>query len=176
VVLLLAAFCTSFFRDFDRATPLDDALIYSPADGLVVDVSTVTDGPQASWKIIRIFLSVFDGHVQRSPVTGQVQAVIYTKGKFLDARHISAHLENEQNNVIITSKKGTVHVKQIAGLIARRIVCWVKPQDVLKQGERFGLIRFGSQVDLLMPASVDVVATVGQRVLGGLTVVAEWKT
>jgi phosphatidylserine decarboxylase len=174
LLLLAAAFCLFFFRDFERNTPADDNVLYSPGDGKVVDVSQVHDANEGSYRLIRIFLSVLDGHVQRSPVEGRVKTVIYKKGTFLDARHERAHLENESNALAIESKHGTVIVTQIAGLIARRIVCWAKPGHKLKQGQRFGLIRFGSQVDLALPLSAKVTVAAGDRVVSGQTVVATW--
>jgi phosphatidylserine decarboxylase len=170
----LSAFCAFFFRDPHRATPADPSLIYSPADGRVTEVATMPAGEIAGWRVIRIFLSVFDGHVQRSPVAGNVEAVVYRKGSFLDARDGSAHLENEQNAITLSSPQGRVIVTQIAGLIARRIVCWVSVGDRLNQGEHLGLIRFGSQVNLFLPPSADAVVQVGDRVKGGWTVVATW--
>jgi phosphatidylserine decarboxylase len=177
-VVLVAAglFCVNFFRDFNRDTPPDPALVYSPADGTVVSVDTVPDGAYKGQPIIRIFLNVFDVHVQRSPVAGSITKVEYKKGKFLDARHENAHLENEQNLVTIATPKGGLVVNQIAGLIARRIVCWKREGDSLTQGERYGLIRFGSQVDVVFPAnSADMTVKVGERVVGGKTVIARWK-
>ena len=177
-VLLLAAglFCVNFFRDFDRPTPVDPALIYSPGDGMVVAVSTVPDGAYKGQPIIRIFLNVFDVHVQRSPVAGRVTKIEYRKGKFLDARDERAHVENEQNLVTLETPKGSLVVNQIAGLIARRIVCWTKEGASVGQGERYGLIRFGSQVDVIFPvAAADMTVKVGERVVGGETVIAKWK-
>lgn len=172
---LAAVFCLYFFRDFDRKTPIDDNLIFSPGDGRILDASQTETTADGSWRVIRIFLSVLDGHVQRSPVKGSVSKVDYKKGLFWDARDPRAHVENEQNAVTIVSPQGTIIVKQIAGLIARRIVCWVKPGAKLNQGERYGLIRFGSQVDVFVPTSVEVMVRVGERVVGGETVLAKWK-
>lgn len=174
VLLILAAFCLSFFRDFERVTPQDDGAIYSPGDGRVTAVEIEAHAEFEGWKVIRIFLSVFDVHVQRSPVSGRVEKLDYHKGAYLDARHPEAHLKNEQNTLLIASSRGSVAVKQVAGLIARRIVCWAKVGSGLKQGERYGLIRFGSQVQVLMPAGVNTVVKVGDRVVGGKTVLARW--
>jgi phosphatidylserine decarboxylase len=175
VVFLAALFCLYFFRDFNRLTPPDDKLIYCPGDGKILDIETVPAGALAGWKVVRIFLSVLDGHVQRSPVSGRVAAVEYKQGTFLDARHNRAHLDNEQNALTIDSPRGRVIVKQIAGLIARRIVCWVRPGATLSQGERYGLIRFGSQVDLVVPPNVEIDCKNGDRVVSGRTVLAHWK-
>jgi len=176
VGLLLALFCLWFFRDFDRDTAADDAIVYSPGDGMVVSVGTVDEGPYAGRPIIRIFLSVFDVHVQRLPVSGRVSRVEYKKGSFLDARHERAHLDNEQNLVTIDSKHGPVVVNQIAGLIARRIVCWIGEGAEAVQGRRYGLIRFGSQVDVVFPKdSINWRVKPTERVVGGETVIATWK-
>jgi phosphatidylserine decarboxylase len=171
----LGVFSVFFFRDFDRNTPADENAIYSPGDGKVVDVSTVADGEYAGQAIIRIFLSVFDGHVQRMPANGRVRKIEYKKGLFLDARHERAHVDNEQNTVVLDTPKGTLIVKQIAGLIARRIVCWAKEGDSFVQGQRYGLIRFGSQVDVIMPAKVQTSVKPGDRVVSGISVLARWK-
>lgn len=174
-LFLAAGFCLFFFRDFNRLTPKDDAAIYSPGDGKILAVETL-DGERAGWKRIRIFLSVFDGHVQRSPVQGRVQKIHYQKGLFLDARNPEAHMRNEQNEMTILTPEGPVVVTQIAGLIARRIVCWTKVGQTLEQGERYGLIRFGSQVDVLLPPGVQIVIAEGEKAVGGKTVIARWRT
>lgn len=172
--LLAALFCIFFFRDFDRNTVLDDALIYSPGDGRILEAGVLDEGPYKEWKIIRIFLSVFDVHVQRSPVNGRVSQIEYQKGLFLDARDPQAHIQNEQMTLTLESDRGVVVVKQIAGLIARRIVWWTQQGSHLRQGERYGLIRFGSQVDVLLPSSAVISVRVGDRVVSGETVVARW--
>jgi phosphatidylserine decarboxylase len=170
IILVAAAlFCAFFFRDFDRNTKLDDRLIYSPGDGKVMSVGIVGEH-----QVVRIFLSVLDGHVQRSPAKGTVELVNYQKGTFLDARHDRAHLDNERNLVVLKTPHGVLHVTQVAGLIARRIVCWVKEGTSLNQGERYGLIRFGSQVDVGMPKDVIVRVVPGDRVVSGETVIAEF--
>lgn len=174
LALGLSVFCTAFFRDFNRTTVIDDRIIYSPADGKVVDVSIIKEGPYRSWRIVRIFLSVFDGHVQRAPAQGEVKSVVYQKGLFLDARDLRAHVDNEQSTMIVSTSRGEIVVKQIAGLIARRIVCWAKAGDKLAQGQRYGLIRFGSQVDVFMPATTEMVVKEGDRVFGGESVLAKW--
>lgn len=173
-LLAAAVFTVFFFRDFDRKTPLDESAIYSPGDGKVLGVAQVHDVQDGSYRLVRIFLSVLDGHVQRSPVTGRVTKVDYKKGTFLDARNPNAHLENERNSITLETKHGSLIVTQIAGLIARRIVCWVKRGNKLEQGERYGLIRFGSQVDLHLPMKTKVMVAVGDRVVGGETVIARW--
>lgn len=170
----LAVFSIYFFRDLDRATTIDPGAIYSPGDGKVMEVAILADGEHAGKMIIRIFLSVFDGHIQRSPVKGTVTNIAYKKGLFLDARDPKAHVDNEQNSITLETPKGTVVVKQIAGLIARRIVCWVSRGTTLQQGERYGLIRFGSQVDVILPGNSQPMVRAGARVIGGETVLARW--
>jgi phosphatidylserine decarboxylase len=175
VFLILAVFCVFFFRDFSRATPIDPALIYSPGDGQVMEVASFLNGAGERGRLIRIFLSIFDVHVQRAPVAGQVDKITYKKGSFLDARDSRAHIQNEQNSVVFSSPRGKVEVTQIAGLIARRIVCWAKEGQAFEQGQRYGLIRFGSQVDVYVPDSAEVMVKKGDRVKSGITVVAKWK-
>lgn len=174
ILILGALFCVYFFRDPERKTVADESLIYSPGDGRILDVTPLTNGPRAGWMEIRIFLSVLDGHIQRSPIQGRVNKISYNKGRFLDARDPEAHLKNERNEVILKSPKGELVVTQIAGMIARRIVCWIKEGTELSQGERFGLIRFGSQVDVLLPPHTTLLVTKGDRVKGGKTVLAKW--
>ncbi len=174
VFIGLSIFSLYFFRDFDRATVIDENAIYSPGDGKVMETATLTEGPYSGQKIIRIFLSVFDGHVQRSPAKGVVKKIEYKKGLFLDARDPKAHVDNEQNTVTLQTANGILIVKQIAGLIARRIVWWINEGTELSQGERYGLIRFGSQVDVIMPASAQFSVKPGERVVSGETVIARW--
>jgi phosphatidylserine decarboxylase len=172
LAFLAAAYCAYFFRDPRRTIPAGDKLILSPADGKILEVSQTQDNGVQVW-LVRIFLSVFDPHLQRAPMQGQVRAIRYTKGRFLDARDPKAHFENEQNRLEIASPAGTITVTQIAGLIARRIVCWVNEGYTLKAGEQFGLIRFGSQVDLTFPAFAKPKVKVGDRVEAGQTILAE---
>jgi phosphatidylserine decarboxylase len=171
-------FCAYFFRDPPRVIPAGDHLILSPADGKVTEVIEVTDPlyNEPVW-VLRIFLSVFDPHIQRTPVAGKVQGIRYTAGCFLDARHPKACFDNEQNRIEISPvgrlAAAPLVVTQIAGLIARRIVCWVNEGQSLAAGEQIGLIRFGSQVNLVMPKSVRLKVKAGDRVEAGATVVAE---
>ncbi|MFN0117873.1 MAG: phosphatidylserine decarboxylase [Elusimicrobiota bacterium] len=175
ICFLATVFSLYFFRDFDRSSPNDSSLIIAPGDGKILGIETIIEGENKDWKLVRIFLSVFDGHIQRSPVSGTVKKIEYQKGLYLDARHPQAHLQNEKNVLTIVTPNGEVVVTQIAGLIARRIVSWVKTGATLSQGERYGLIRFGSQVDVLMPPHVEVSVQMGQRVWGGMTPIAKWK-
>lgn len=168
---LLAVFFLWFFRDPERAIPQDAGAVVSPGDGKVTDVSTVTVGNE---KLIRvsIFLSVFDVHVNRSPVAGVVSDVRYQRGKFLNAMNMASAEENEQNIVTVEGEGQKVVFKQIAGLLARRIVFTPKVGDRLQRGQRVGLIKFGSRVDLLVDASAKVNVKVGDRVKGGASAVA----
>ena len=177
IFFILTAFCAYFFRDPARIVPQNDKWVLCPADGKVVEVVEAKDAISSGpiW-LVRIFLSVFDPHLQRTPISGRVRKIEYKAGKFLDARDPQAHIENEQNRIEIVSASGNdilVVVTQIAGLIARRIVCWVKEGQQVKAGERIGLIRFGSQVDVVLPKSAAVKVKAGDVVTAGDTVLAE---
>ena len=171
VLGLLAAFMAYFFRDPERATPTDPGLVVSPADGRVTRVEKLSPEDPRSPTLVSIFLSPLDVHVNRSPVAGEVSAVSYTKGRFLMATKEEASLVNEQNALTIRGEEITVVCKQIAGVLARRIVCWKKAGDHLQLGERFGLIKFGSRTDLILPPEVEVGLKAGDRVRGGVSVV-----
>jgi phosphatidylserine decarboxylase len=178
--LLAGAFCVfvslfsiAFFRDPEREIPATEDLL-SPADGTVTEVALIDGEGYGKGRVIRIFLSVFDGHIQRTPLAGKVTAVTYTPGLFLDARNPRACFANEANAVELQTAHGRVLIKQIAGLIARRIICWVRPGDELAAGERFGLIRYGSQVDLYFPADVEVLVKEGTKVVAGVTPMGRW--
>ncbi|HZI17236.1 MAG TPA: phosphatidylserine decarboxylase family protein [Pyrinomonadaceae bacterium] len=170
VLGVLAVFMAYFFRDPHRAAPPEADLVVSPADGRVTRVERVSDSPDSP-TIVSIFLSPFDVHVNRSPIAGSVLDVTYTKGRYVMATREDASLVNEQNALTIRNEAMTVVCKQIAGVLARRIVCWKKPGDRLELGERFGLIKFGSRTDLVLPPEVSVEVKVGQRVRGGVTVI-----
>lgn len=175
VLLLLAAvFSLYFFRDGKRVIPSTPDIL-SPGDGRVLEVADVDGEGYGRGRVIRIFLSVLDGHVQRSPVAGKVIQTQYRPGSFLDARDPRAPFVNEANSIEIETARGRVMVRQIAGLIARRILCWVRPDDRIELGERIGLIRFGSQVDLYLPKDVEIVVKEGQRVRAGETIIARWQ-
>ncbi len=170
---LLTAFCLCFFRDPRRVVPTGKDLLVSPGDGKVVDVSRVEEGRFLKTPAIKIsiFLNVFDVHVNRAPVAGKVIGVFYNPGRFFAANVPKASLENEQNAVLMETASGVrIVCIQIAGLIARRIVCRTQAGMTLFRGERFGLIRFGSRVDVYLPLSADVRVTVGERVRGGETI------
>ena len=164
--LALTAFSAWFFRDPERDVPGGEDVVVSSADGRVVAVESSPEGPT-----IAVFLNVFDVHVNRSPIAGRVTSVAYTKGKFLAAYDERAGDRNERNEIVIEGPQGSVRVRQIAGYIARRIVCRVKVGDRLGAGQRFGLIRFGSRTDLRLPPGSIVTVKVGDRVSGGSTVV-----
>jgi phosphatidylserine decarboxylase len=173
LLILLALFCVAFFRDPEREIPPTDDIL-SPADGVVLEVATVDGEGYGPGRVIRIFLSVLDAHVQRSPVTGTVKSLRYLPGLFLDARDPRAPFANESNLIELVSDRGRVMVKQISGFLARRIVCWVQEDDAVERGERIGLIRFGSQVDLYVPKDSEIAIKEGDRVVAGITPVARW--
>jgi phosphatidylserine decarboxylase len=171
VLLLLSAFMAYFFRDPRRAVPTESGLVVSPADGKVTRVEKLSvDGAEPP-TVVSIFLSPFDVHVNRAPIAGEVVDVTYTKGRFVAATSDNASLVNEQNALTIKGERMTVVCKQIAGVLARRIVCWKRPGDSLELGERFGLIKFGSRTDLVLPHGVEVLVKVGERVSGGVTII-----
>ena len=168
---ILAVFCLWFFRDPERTAPNGPGLAVSPADGKVVLIRPEPDGRTR----MAIFLNVFDVHVNRSPIAGQVKSVKYKAGKFLVASEVAASVENEQNTLVVEGEGGNLEFSQIAGLIARRIVCDKKPGDAVQRGERIGLIKFGSRVDLLFGPEWTLAVKVGERVTAGETVIAKKK-
>ncbi len=175
VVLLLAAFIVYFFRDPEREIPAGERLILAPADGHIVAVKPFPDwkGPFGEpLTRVSIFLSVFDVHVNRAPLTALVQEVKHTPGRFMAAWDEAASQENEQTLIRFASPDGDVWVKLIAGLIARRIVCRIQPGQKVAAGDRIGLIRFGSRADVILPATADLKVRRGQAVKGGATVLA----
>ena len=169
--LLLAAFFLWFFRDPNRVIPSEPGQIVSPADGIVTAAEWM-EMPNGSRLRLSIFLNVFDVHVNRSPVSGVVKLYEFRKGLFLNAMKAESVLHNEQTLVVIDAGGYEVGFKQIAGLLARRIVCRIKVGDRVERGQRIGLIKFGSRVDVLMPAEADLKVTTGSRVVGGSTVLA----
>lgn len=171
----LLAFTISFFRDPKRTVPADPQAIVAPADGRVVEVKTVNEPHylKSDAQMVAIFLSVFDVHVQRSPVEGAITFVQYNRGRFLDARNPQCAVVNENRVIGIESADGfRVTVRQVAGLIARRIVGWAEQGARLAKGERIGMIRFGSRVELFLPPDCEVTVKVGDYVTGGDHVVA----
>jgi phosphatidylserine decarboxylase len=170
---LLSLFVAFFFRDPEREVPQDERLVVSPADGLVVVVKPVELADGKTGTLISIFLSIFDVHVNRSPLAGRIVETDYRPGRFLVATKQRASVENEQNVITVENKYATVVFKQIAGLIARRIVFWKQKGDQVLLGERVGLIKFGSRVDIILPPHVDVVARRGERVKGGISIIGK---
>ncbi len=168
---LLAIFFLWFFRDPERAIPQDAGAVVSPGDGKVTDVSIVTVGNERQMRV-SIFLNVFDVHVNRSPIAGVVRDVRYQRGQFLNAMNTVSAEQNEQNIVTVEGDGQRVVFKQIAGLLARRIVFYPKVGDRLERGQRVGLIKFGSRVDVLLDASARMNVKVGDRVKGGADILA----
>lgn len=173
---LLLLFVLNFFRDPERAIPDEERVVVSPADGKVVEIVEEKDALlDEPYRRISIFLNVFNVHVQRTPVAGRIEQVKYNPGKFLNAASHKASLDNEQNAMIIHTGREKVLVKQIAGLIARRIVCWAKEGDNYNLGQRFGLIRFGSRVDLFLPLNAEIKVSLGDHVSGASSVIGYLK-
>jgi phosphatidylserine decarboxylase len=170
--LLLAAFFLWFFRDPTRTIPTRDGLIVSPGDGLVTE-TVVIHTPEGERQRISIFLSVFDVHVNRSPIAGTISRVKYQKGQYLNAMNPASAERNEQNKVTVRGEGIEVTFKQIAGLLARRIVFNHSEGEQLERGQRVGLIKFGSRVDVVIPAEAELRVKKGERVKGGSSVLAE---
>jgi phosphatidylserine decarboxylase len=173
--VLLAAFFLWFFRDPERQIPTEPGLIVSPGDGLVTETASLQT-PEGPRQRISIFLSVFDVHVNRSPMAGVLRSVRYQKGQYLNAMNPASADRNEQNVVTVRGDGYEVTFKQIAGLLARRIVFNLREGDRVERGQRVGLIKFGSRVDVVLPAAADLRVKVGQRVRGGASVLAVMPT
>jgi len=172
----LLFFILYFFRDPNRIVPADEKIIVSAADGLVVDVVEM-DEPDfglGRMKRVAVFLSVFDVHINRSPVAGTVKSSTYKEGSFLDVRHPDSSTRNECRSWLLTTPRGPVAVRQIAGLVARRIVAWSKVGDTVERGFRFGMIRFGSRTEVFLPLECSVLVKPGDRVAGASTPIARW--
>lgn len=177
--LLLTAWCAYFFRDPSRVTPVDDRLVIAPADGIVSAVGPAMPPPELGLEDgertrISIFMNVFSCHINRAPVRGRISLIEHRPGSFLNAELDKASAENERNGLVIESPHGPVGVVQIAGFVARRILCWVEAPGEIAVGERFGLIRFGSRVDVYLPQEARPRVAVGQTAIGGETVIAEF--
>jgi phosphatidylserine decarboxylase len=174
VLIFLGLFVLFFFRDPERTPPADPNTIVSPADGRIM---LVVEEPHAGQpgRRISVFLSIFDVHVNRSPVAGRITAIKYRTGKFYAAMRGRASAENEQNAFFVQCERGEVVFTQIAGWVARRIICWKSPGDSVMRGERVGMIRFGSRMDIWLPEGAEILVRPGQHVAGGSSVLARWK-
>lgn len=171
VALFLSGFMAFFFRDPERTVPSDEGAIVSPADGKVVQVVKLDPTDPASPTRLSIFLSPLDVHVNRSPMAGRIGEVLYRPGKFKVASRDDASLVNEQNIVTIEGKELTLVFKQIVGILARRVVFFKRPGDWVERGERVGLMKFGSRMDVILPPEVEITVTVGEQVSGGSSIV-----
>jgi len=173
VLLTLALLIVYFFRDPERRVPADPAAVVSPADGRVMEVAAESMDGQAGRRI-SIFLAVWNVHVNRAPMAGLLEKLEYRPGKFHAAMRARASKENEQNVFYVDTERGRIVFKQIAGWIARRVVSWKAPGDSLARGERIGLIRFGSRMDVWLPEGADIVARPGETVRAGESILARW--
>lgn len=177
VALALTVFVVSFFRDPERDVPADSRLLVAPADGRVIKVAPVQDDRflRGAATLVSIFMSPLNVHVNRAPVSGQVVDIQYNHGKYFRAFADKASLDNEQNAVLLEDEQGRrVCVVQIAGFLARRIVCYLQKGMGVRRGQRYGMIMFGSRADLYLPSSARIRVQVGARARGGETVIAEW--
>lgn len=168
ILAAVATFMAYFFRDPYRTTPDGDGLILAAADGRVTRIDDDENG-----KLVSVFMSPFDVHINRSPVRGVITKVQYTKGKKAPATSNSASTTNERNSITIDTGELSIRCTQIAGIMARRIVCWSKEGDELERGQKFGLIKFSSRTDVLMPANVELAVKIGDHVKAGETVIAK---
>jgi len=174
VLIFLGVFVLFFFRDPERTPPADPNSIVSPADGRVMEIVEEMHGDQPGRRI-SVFLSIFDVHVNRSPVAGRITSIEYRSGKFYAAMRGRASAENEQNAFHVSTEHGPVVFKQIAGWVARRILVWKAVGDSVTRGERVGMIRFGSRMDIWLPDRVEILVRPGQHVSAGSSIVARWK-
>lgn len=177
--LVLTGWCAYFFRDPERVVPVDDRLVISPADGIVTAIGPAAPPSElglgsGSMMRISVFMNVFSVHVNRAPVRGRIIKAVHTPGKFVNAALDKASQENERSSLVIDGPNGIVVATQIAGLIARRILTWSKAGEGLSVGERFGLIRFGSRVDVFLPEGYRPRVSVGQTAIAGESVLAEF--
>ena len=170
--LILLIFTFYFFRDPERVVPIGDDILISPADGLITNITEIKEGKKIYIKV-SIFLSIFNVHIQRLPISGEVTKVDYIEGKFINATLDKASDENERLKITIKSGNNLIYVTQIAGLIARRIVNYVKPNENINQGERYGIIKFGSRVDIEFPNNFKLLVNEGQQCIGGETIIAQ---
>ena len=170
--LILLIFTFYFFRDPERVVPIGDDILVSPADGLITNITEIKEGKKTYIRV-SIFLSIFNVHIQRLPISGVVTKVDYIEGKFINATLDKASDENERLKIAIKNGNNLIYVTQIAGLIARRIVNYVKPNENINQGERYGIIKFGSRVDIEFPNSFKLLVNEGQQCIGGETIIAQ---
>ena len=178
--LILTAWCAYFFRDPERFTPVSDDLVISPADRKVSHISKVV--PPAELNLgkkpmtrVSVFMNVFNCHVNRAPVRGKITNIVYKRGEFVNAELDKASTDNERNSLLIDSPHGKMAVVQIAGLVARRIICWADEGEEIATGERFGLIRFGSRLDVYLPKGAVVAVGLGQTAVAGETILARFE-
>ena len=171
IFLILLIFTFYFFRDPERVIPLGDDILVSPADGLITNISEHKEGKKSYTKV-SIFLSVFNVHIQRLPLSGQITKIDYIEGKFINATLDKASEENERLRLTLKSGSNVIYITQIAGLIARRIICYLKTNERVNQGERYGIIKFGSRVDIEFPNSYNLMVSIGQQCIGGETIIA----
>ena len=171
IFLILLIFTFYFFRDPERVVPLGDDILVSPADGLITSISEHKEGKKSYTKV-SIFLSIFNVHIQRLPVSGQITKIDYIEGKFINATLDKASEENERLRLTLKSGSTVIYITQIAGLIARRIICYLKTNERVNQGERYGIIKFGSRVDIEFPNSYNLMVSIGQQCIGGETIIA----
>lgn len=172
---ILTLFIIWFFRNPERRAPGGNNVVISPADGKIINISEGVEGRVLKKKMIKIsiFMNIFNVHVNRIPCSGKIAGIFYNHGKFISANRDKASLENEQNAVLLETAAGEkILFVQIAGMIARRIVCWLKKGDTVEKGQRFGLIKFGSRVDVYLPHGVDVKVSMGEKVKAGESVLA----
>ena len=175
ILVFLGLFVFYFFRDPQRSIPSAPGIVVSPADGRVVQIVEEPLDSKAGRRI-SIFLSIWNVHVQRAPIAGRISGVVYRPGRFLGAFRSAASQENEQNIISIDAPLGTLVFKQIAGAIARRVICWKREGDAVALGERVGLIRFGSRVDIWLPVEAQLLVERGQNVKGGESILAKWNS
>ena len=171
IFLILLIFTFYFFRDPERVVPLGDDILVSPADGLITNISEYKEGKKKYTKV-SIFLNVFNVHIQRLPLSGQITKIDYIEGKFINATLDKASEENERLRLTLKSGSNVIYITQIAGLIARRIICYLKTNERVNQGERYGIIKFGSRVDIEFPNSYNLMVSIGQQCIGGETIIA----
>ena len=170
--LILLIFTFYFFRDPERVIPLGEDILVGPADGLITNITEFKEGKKNYTKV-SIFLSVFNVHIQRLPVSGEITKIDYIEGKFINATLDKASEDNERLRLTLKSGSNNIYVTQIAGLIARRIICYLKVNEKVNQGDRYGIIKFGSRVDIEFPNSYSLMVNVGQQCIGGETIIAK---